>query len=203
MEDGGTIPPKTFFNHVFSTSEDGKAEIMNALQYSFLGLIPIVLLNKLVHRFIPDADPDKSSLEIIAEVIMQITAMFIGIILIHRTITYIPTYSDFKYDAFHFTNVILSFLVIVLSIQTKLGIKINILWDRLVDSWNGSEKQDSKNVKNVKNDFKNDFNDFNDKIAPQDIFPPRDDYRPKDDRPIDVGPMAANGVLGGSFGTSF
>jgi hypothetical protein len=56
--------------------------------------------------------------------------MFCGIIIIHRTITYFPTYySDFKYEAMSLRNVILSFLVIILSIQIKLGIKTNIMYD--------------------------------------------------------------------------
>ena len=128
---------KTFFSHVFSTTEEGKAEIINVVQYSFLGVIPIVLLNKLIQRFIPDADPDKSSIEITIEILLQLIIMFCGIIIIHRIITYIPTYSGFKYENLVITNVILAFLIIVLSIQTKLGIKVNILFDRLAELWNG------------------------------------------------------------------
>ena len=85
-----------------------------------------------MQKFIPDADDEKSSLEIFAEVFFQIILMIGGIIIIHRIITYIPTYSGFKYETLSLTNVIIAFLIIVLSIQTKLGIKINVLWDRLV-----------------------------------------------------------------------
>ena len=76
--------------------------------------------------------------------------MFCGMILIHRVITYLPTYSGFKYENLILTNVILAFLVIVLSIQTKLGIKVNILVDRLGELWNGpTYSKDRKNgVKN-------------------------------------------------------
>ena len=58
--------------------------------------------------------------------------MFCGIIIVHRVITYFPTYSGFKYENLTLTNVILAFLVVVLSLQTKLGIKVNILSDRLL-----------------------------------------------------------------------
>ena len=107
------------------------------MQYSLLGVIPIVILNKSLQRVIPDADPDKSSVEILAEVLIQLIIMFIGIVLIHRIISYIPTYSEFKYESLSLTNVILAFLVIVLSIQTKLGIKVNILVDRVHELWSG------------------------------------------------------------------
>ena len=63
---------KTFFSHVFSTTEEGKAEILNVAQYSLLGIIPIILLNKLIQRFIPDADADKSSVEVLIEVLIQL-----------------------------------------------------------------------------------------------------------------------------------
>lgn len=131
---------KTFFNHVFSTTEDGKAEIMNVTQYSLLGVIPIVLLNKLIQRFVPEADADKSTIEILIEVLVQLIVMFVGIIIIHRIITYIPTYSEFKYESLTLTNVILAFLILVLSIQTKIGIKVNILVDRVMETWSGSKE---------------------------------------------------------------
>jgi len=145
---------RTFFNHVFSTSEEGKAEILNVIQYSLMGVVPIVILNKLVQRFIPDAENEKSSIEILAEIVFQLVVMFIGVVLIHRMITYVPTYSDFKYESLSLTNVILIFMVLLLSIQTKIGIKVNILFDRIMDLWNGSsssssykpEKKKSKHV---------------------------------------------------------
>jgi hypothetical protein len=127
----------SFISHVFSTSEESKAEILNIIQYSLTAIIPVVGLNKSIQKFIPEADVEKSSVELLAEIFMQIVIMFIGIILIHRLITYFPTYSGYKYEQFNLTTVILAFLVIVLSLQTKMGIKVNILTDRLLEMWNG------------------------------------------------------------------
>ena len=112
---------KTFLSHVFSTTEEGQAELLNVIQYSSMGVIPIVVLNKMIQRFIPEADPEKSTLELLAEIFIQLTIMFCGAVIIHRAITYFPTYSGFKYENLTLTNVILVFLIIVLSIQTKLG----------------------------------------------------------------------------------
>ena len=127
---------KTFFNHVFSMSEESNAEVLNVLQYAFTAVVPVVVLNKSINRLIPEADPDKSSLEILVEIFLQLSIMLFGIILIHRIITYIPTYSGFKYENLTLTNIILAFLIIVLSIQTKLGIKVNIIFDRLNELYN-------------------------------------------------------------------
>jgi hypothetical protein len=140
----------SFFNHVFSTTEEGKAEILNVVQYSLSAILPVVLLNKTVQKFIPEADIEKSSLELLAEIFIQIVVMFIGIVLIHRVITYLPTYSGYKYEGFNLTTVILAFLVIVLSLQTKLGIKVNILVDRALELWNGPGKEKKKeNMKSM------------------------------------------------------
>ena len=142
----------SFFNHVFSTTEEGKAEILNVVQYSLSSILPVVLLNKTVQKFIPEADIEKSSLELLAEIFIQIVVMFIGIVLIHRVITYFPTYSGYKYEGFNLTTVILAFLVIVLSLQTKLGIKVNILVDRAMEMWNGPGKEKKKeNMKAMNN----------------------------------------------------
>lgn len=143
---------RSFLSHVFSTTEESKAEILNIVQYSFMGIIPIVILNKLIQRFIPEADPDKSSLELLAEIFIQITVMFCGIVIIHRMITYFPTYSGFKYENLALTNIILAFLIIVLSLQTKLGIKVGILYDNVLELWEGSTNNNKKDIikKNVR-----------------------------------------------------
>jgi hypothetical protein len=49
----------TFLNYIFSWNEEEKGEMLNVAQYGILGLIPIVILNKIIQRFIPEADPDK------------------------------------------------------------------------------------------------------------------------------------------------
>ena len=143
---------KTFLGHVFSSAEEDKAEIFNVLQYAIYALIPIVILNKLIQRFIPEADPDKSSLEILLEIAIQVVVIFAGIIIIHRIVTYFPTYSGFKYDNLTLTNAILAFLMIVLSIQSKLGTKANIIVDRVMDLWEGTggggRDMDKKKLKN-------------------------------------------------------
>ena len=220
---------KTFLNHVFSSTEEGKAEILNVIQYALMAVIPIVILNKSIQRFIPEADTEKSSLEILAEIFIQLIVMFCGIIIIHRIITYFPTYSGFKYEHLTLTNVILAFLVLVLSIQTKMGIKVNIMVDRLGELWNGSTAKptDKKQIKNnvrvsaPGQGHSPSQSDFLDSTAVQTgMFPPAPVASSKpsqgsydtmmggsgmQDQSFGsyMGPMAANSVLGGSFGSSF
>lgn len=136
---------KSFFKHVFNFDDDSKSEILNILQYSVIAIIPVVILNKTMQQYVPEADDNKNSLELSAEVLVQIIVMFIGLLLIHRIITFIPTYSGAKYPDFHIVYIILAVLMIIMSLQTKLGEKVSILVDRICELWNG--KVDDKNGK--------------------------------------------------------
>jgi len=135
----------TFLKHVFNFNEESKGELLNIIQYSLLAVIPIVIINKVMQKYVPEANEDKGSLEITLEVVLQLVGMFVGIFFTDRIITYFPTYSGIKYLEFSVTNIILAVLVIVLSLQTKLGEKVSILVDRVFELWNGpSDKKNKK-----------------------------------------------------------
>ena len=135
---------KTFIKHVFNFDDESKAEILNILQYAFIAIIPIVILNKSMQKYVPEADDKKSSIEVGAEITIQIIAMLMGLLLIHRIITFIPTYSGAKYPEFHIVYIILAILMITLSLQTKLGEKVSILSDRVMELWNGKPEPKKK-----------------------------------------------------------
>ena len=141
----------SFIKHVFNFDQDSKSEILNIFQYAILAIIPVVILNKLTQRFVPEADDLKSSIEITTEILAQVITLFLGILLIHRIITYIPTYSGENYPEFSVVNIILAMLVILLSLQTKLGEKVSILVDRVIELWEGPSDNKKKGKKgNVK-----------------------------------------------------
>lgn len=133
-----------FFKYVFNFDDNTKSELLNTIQYALIAFVPIIILNKAMQKFVPEADEEKGSLELLAEVVLQIVIMFIGLFYINRIITYIPTYSGTKYPDFSVTFIILAVLLITLSLQTKLGEKVSILFDRLVDLWEGKSVDDKK-----------------------------------------------------------
>jgi len=139
-----------FFKHVFNFNEESKSEMMNIVQYSVLALVPVIIMNKLMQRYVPEADDEKKSVEILAEILLQVVVMFLGILLVHRIITYLPTYSGEKYIDFSVTNIILAMLVIILSLQTKLGEKVSILVDRVTELWEGPKDTKGKGKGNVR-----------------------------------------------------
>ena len=146
-----TDDSKSFFKHVFNFDDDSKSEILNIIQYTLIALIPVILLNKSMSNYVPEADDKKSSVELSAEIVIQLIVMFIGLTIIHRINTFVPTYSGVKYPEFNIIFNILAVLMIVLSLQTKLGEKVSILIERLMDLWNGTDsskkKSKSGNVK--------------------------------------------------------
>jgi hypothetical protein len=133
-----------FVGHVFNFNANAKEEMMNIVQYAVLAIIPVVLLNKSIQRFIPDVDDEKSSLEIGVEVLVQVVVMFLGIFFIDRLVTFVPTYSTKKYESLSVINITLSMLVITLSLQTRLGEKVSILADRVGEMWSGETKKKKK-----------------------------------------------------------
>ena len=126
-----------FFSYVFNFDHDNKTDIMNMLQYTLIAIIPILLLLKGIKYVIPEEDESKGSLEIAAESVGQIILIMMGIWFINKIIRYIPTYSGENYHKFNNINFILPFVVILATMQTKFGLKMNILIERAADLWYG------------------------------------------------------------------
>ena len=135
---------KSFLKHVFNFDDDSKNEVLNLIQYALLAIIPILLLNKGISKVIPEADEDKSSLEITAELIIQTIIIFIGLLVINRIITFIPTYSGVEYPEINIVSIVLVTMMIILSLQTRIGEKANLLIERLVDLWDGKSEDPKK-----------------------------------------------------------
>ena len=87
-----------------------------------------------------------------AEVIGQILAIFLSIWLIDRFVRFIPTYSKQAYQPMYLTNFAIALLMILLTLQSKLGSKVDLLVDKVTDLWNGdsSLKEESKESKKNK-----------------------------------------------------
>ena len=231
---------KNFFKHVFNFDDHSKAEILNMLQYTLMGIIPVMILNKILGVYVPEPDEKKSSLEISAEIVLQLFAIFLGMLLIHRIITFIPTYSGMKYGDWNVVAFILPMLVILLCLQSRAGTKSKILADRVVELWEGkpaSQKngKDGKkgnvrvsqpisgqilNTAAINNSSYVDGTPIGslptnlgneNSISPQQL-PNYNSLYQQDNTPL-VGaaspveafsePMAANSVLGGSFGSTW
>lgn len=143
-----------FFKTVFNFDEDSKAEMFNLLQYMVLAIIPCVIILKAVRVLVPEEDDTKGSIEIAAEIIAQIAFMAIAMYFSNKAIRYVPTYSGSNYmGGTDLTGFMLPFMVLLLTMQTKIGAKVNILFDRLIDLWHG-RSDDAVQVNYGKNNVK-------------------------------------------------
>jgi len=138
---GGTtkMGPSSFFNYVFNFDSDNKAVILNMFQYIIIALIPVVLILKFVKEYIPEDDEKKDNLEILLEIILQLGVLFVAIYFIDKITRYFPTYSKVPYSKFNEVSFIIPTLLLMFTMQTKLGAKINIIYNRVLQLWGGSK----------------------------------------------------------------
>ena len=68
---------ETFVQHVFNFDEASKKEMMNVVQYTMVGVVPIVILNKFMQKYVPEADDEKGSVELLAEIAIQLSLIHI------------------------------------------------------------------------------------------------------------------------------
>ena len=140
-----TVKKNTFVSHVFNFDDDTKNELTNMVQYLILAIVPVLLLNKIVENLIPQFDESKGNIELLVEVVGQVSLTILAIFLIHRIITFIPTYS--KTD--HKPVSMLTLLIVLLLINNDVRAKLNLLFDRINDMV-GSKKENYTNVKEGK-----------------------------------------------------
>jgi hypothetical protein len=139
-----------FFKYIFDLNESNKSNLMNMIQYAVLAFIPIILVLKVTKTYVPEANEEKGSLELLAESLFQVIFILLSFWFINRVITYIPTYSKKAYKEFNETTFIVGFVFILLTLQTKLGEKISILSDRVIEIWSGDASIREETVTKVK-----------------------------------------------------
>ncbi len=208
---GGDEGSKSFFNYMISLNPNEKNDLLNMLQYSVLAIIPIIIILKLMKKYIPSENDKKASIEILIELVLQLIIIFASFWFINRLISFIPTYSKAPYPHFNIIQLILPITFILFSMNSTISEKATILLNRTLVA-----------VGLVKENFE----DENEKptnppvvTIPQNLIPivsnqqatkgvPMLDQRQQPDptfgpngfqgQQYDDGPMAANGVLGGS-----
>jgi len=139
-----------FFKYVFDFGPTTKSLLLNISQYSLLTIIPIVLLNLLMQNYVPDADDSKSSLELTIEVLFTVIFLVLTLYLINRIIFYIPTFSKEPYQELNFTSLLLAIMLIIFSLQTKIKDKVQILMSRLYNVIYPDNEKSKKKTKKEK-----------------------------------------------------
>jgi hypothetical protein len=166
---------KGFFNYVFNFDETNSNQLLNMYQYAFIA-IPLVLISlKLLNYVSPEVDESKGTLEILVEILISINWILLTIWFLNKIIRFIPTRSKAPYGESNEINFIIPLLIVLFTINTKLGNKINVLIERGMDLYNG--KTNLKELNNMKqNDIK----------TTQPISPPISQHLPKPPGGVDA-----------------
>lgn len=121
---------KSFFSYMFSLSSNEKSTLVNTIQYVVLAIIPIMLILKLMKKYIPADNDQKASIEILIEVVIQLIIIFVAFWFIHKLILFIPTYSDSPYPSINVIQIVIPVIFILFSMNSTISEKVTILLHR-------------------------------------------------------------------------
>tara|TARA_B100000902_G_scaffold400050_1_gene475210 strand:+ start:4061 stop:4795 length:735 start_codon:yes stop_codon:yes gene_type:complete len=229
---------ESFISYMFNFDDDTKSIIMNILQYMIVAIVPVVVVLKLIKEYVPEDDDTKNSFEISIEIVIQLGLLFLSIWFIDRLVRYFPTFSKMPYSKSNEMSFIIPLLFIMITMQTKLGAKINILVERGNELWSGNntlQHDASNNIKSRQPLAQTHQVSRGDTLDSQLMPPPSKVMNPSVDNSTtlinnlpninnggqgsnsrydteamnlslldgDNEPMAANGLLGGAFGSNW
>ena len=123
---------KSFFNYMFSLNPNEKNDLLNMMQYSILVIIPIIVILKLMKKYIPSENDKKASIEILIELVLQLIIIFGSFWFIHKLVTFLPTYSTSPYPHFNVLQVIIPVTFILFSMNSTISEKATILLNRVL-----------------------------------------------------------------------
>jgi len=215
-----------FIDHMTKMDEDTKSLLMNTIQYALLSIIPILGLQCIIETVFPEFEESKGNFELAVEIVGQLVFTMISLFFIHRLICFIPTYSKEPLSTINFVTVALIYvLTIVYNKSDNLGKKIQSLVKKMKNLWYGVEVVNKKNDENdnvsitrpitglgvpthqaSRADYVNTQENITPPLLPtsstsQDIY-----NKPNVQEtfaPMQNEPMAANGALGGGFGSAW
>lgn len=128
--------------HIFRYDDETKSVLTNLIQYTMLAIIPIACLQKASDKLFSDYDESNGTAAILAEILGQSVLTILGLFMIHRIITAIPTFSGTAMEDIHLTSIIVVFLLISLHCKdNKMHKKLAAVMNRAFDAWDGESPQ--------------------------------------------------------------
>ena len=142
------IADSGFIKHITRFDSDTKSELSNIIQYLVIVIVPFYLLNKGIANVMPEFDEKKGNIELLGEVIIHSVTLLLGIYIIHRIVTYLPTFSGDNLAEINFMNI--AFLIIFIGLNSDNGKKVNIVYERLFGDNIGTNENNKKDGSVVK-----------------------------------------------------
>ena len=146
QQSSASISNNGFIKHVTRFDSETKSELSNLLQYLIIIIIPIYVLNRTINGVIPIFNDKKGNIELLGEVIMQTISLLLGIYIIHRIVLYIPSFSGDNLGDVNLMNVVL--IIVFSGLNSENGKKINHVYNRILEAWNGEKHIEEKKNSN-------------------------------------------------------
>jgi hypothetical protein len=122
----------SFVDYMTTFTSNEKAQMLNLVQYGGLAVLPVLVLLKLMKMYVPPEDPFKGTPELAIEVAVQLTVILIALLLIHKLVVYVPTYSKVEYGQINLLTMVLPLVFLLTAMDTAISAKLNVLFDRLL-----------------------------------------------------------------------
>ena len=123
---------KSFFSYMISLSGNEKNDLLNMIQYVVLAIIPVIIILKLMKKYIPSDNDKKASIEILIEVVLQLIIIFGAFWFIHKLIIFLPTYSGSPYPHINLIQIIIPVVFTLFSMNSTISEKGTILLNRFL-----------------------------------------------------------------------
>jgi hypothetical protein len=134
---------KGFFTKVLEMDTDTKNGLINGIQYITMAVIPIAIVDMATKHWFTSKNPyDKGSVELLAEVLGQAVVTLVLLFIVHKLIIAVPTYTG--------TPISLDLLIIAFALNQGMGDKINVIFTRLQDYWEGKSTDRKDKTKHDK-----------------------------------------------------
>lgn len=136
------ITGNSIVKHIFKFDDETKTTLTNLIQYTMLAIIPIACLQKASDTMFSDYDESNGTMALLAEILGQSVLTIVGLFMIHRIITAIPTFSGTAMEDIHLVSIIVVFLLISLHCKdNKMHKKLAAVMNRAFDAWDGKPEK--------------------------------------------------------------
>lgn len=138
-----------FLKHVFSFDDKTKNSLMNSIQYLILLVIPLKFMNDILeYLFENQTYSNRNRIAVVFEIIIEMILIVVLVLIIHRFITYIPTYSGKAISGINLIQIAIMVVFYKIHTNERFRLKLDYIIKKFTDDLS---PRDEKKVVNVYN----------------------------------------------------
>tara|TARA_X000000950_G_scaffold256095_1_gene321292 strand:+ start:868 stop:1647 length:780 start_codon:yes stop_codon:yes gene_type:complete len=146
---GGGVEKIGLLKHVFKFDDKTKNLLLNTIQYLVILVIPLKLINDVLEYLFENQNyTNRNNFVILAECLLEIILTIIVIFIIHRFITYMPTYSGTPISNINLIHIAILVAFYKIHNNERFKLKINYVINKFNEE---ISPKDEKKIVNVYN----------------------------------------------------